>query len=83
MLVYFEMTLLWYKHFRPLIKVNESRYKQRGVTLHFSTGKNLLKKHTTNNTIYHDITFNVTLINDQLFTKFKRKGNHFNSFFEK
>ena len=26
------------------IKVNESRYKQFGVTPHFSTGENLLKK---------------------------------------
>ena len=25
-------------------KVNESRYKQSGVTLHFSTGPNLLKR---------------------------------------
>ena len=27
-----------------LIKVNESRYKQYVVTLHFSAGENLLKK---------------------------------------
>ena len=26
------------------VKVNESRHKQRGVTPHFSTGQNLLKK---------------------------------------
>ena len=27
-----------------LLKVNESRYKQYGVTQHFSIGQNLLKK---------------------------------------
>ena len=74
MLVYFEMTLLWYKHFRLLIKVNESRYKQRGVTLNFSTRKNLLKKHTTNNTIYHDITFNITLIMTSFLRNLKEKA---------
>lgn len=74
MLVYFEMTLLWYKHFRLLIKVNESRHKQRGVTLNFSTGKNLLKKHTTNDTIYHDITFNITLIMTSFLRNLKEKA---------
>ena len=34
-----------YVQFKVLIvKVNESRYKQHGVTQHFSTGHNLFKK---------------------------------------
>ena len=31
-------------NFALILKINESRYKQFGVTPHFSTGKNLLKK---------------------------------------
>ena len=42
------------KSMEYLLKVNESRYKQRGVTQHFSTGQNLLKKILRKNKYWHN-----------------------------
>ena len=36
------------------LKVNESRYKQRGVTPHFSIGQNLLKKRLRKDKYWHN-----------------------------